>query len=467
MQDFTEGPITKQVVSFSIPLLMGNFLQTFSSMITAMFVGKILGEEALAATTTCMPILFLFISLLMGIALATNILMAQAYGMKDLGIVRKVMANSFLASTFLCILVTLVSLIFAGDIIALFRTPTEVRPLATLFFRIIAAGLLIQFLFNWYSGLLRGLGNSKIPLYTLLISTVFTVILVPFFIIILKIGIVGAGLGAIIANLIGLIWGYFYSVKKYPIFDMRTWDYKPDWQMLKKMVIVGFPATLQMMVTSFAGALILGLVNSFDNKDLTAAAGAGMQIDQIAFLPAMTIGMAISSMIGQNFAIGKFDRIKKILTSSLLLSVAISVILNILIYIFAEPLGHLFNNKKETIAFSTEYLRIVSFTYIAYSLMFAFQGVIRGAGATMASLMITTIAVVGFRIPLSWYLSQHTTLQETGIWWGILLSTLVGVLLSWGYYLLGGWKKMRLMEKRDPKKSEAEAETLSNPQFME
>ncbi len=467
MRDFTQGPITKQVVAFSLPLLLGNLLQTLGSVITTVFIGKILGEESLAAATSCMPILFLFISLLMGVAIATNILIAQAYGIKEMGLVKKVMSNSFLASIGLCILITAFSLIFADKILELFRTPPDVKPLAVLFFRIIAGGLLIQFMYNWFSGLLRGLGNSKIPLYILILSTALTLILVPFFIIVLKIGIAGAALGAILANLAGMIWGYFYSIKKYPMFDMTKWDYKPDWTILKKIVVVGFPATMQMMVTSFAGALILGLVNSFGNKDLTAAFGAGMQADQIAFLPAMTLGMAISSMIGQNLAAGKFDRIKKFLYSALIISVSISAVLNILIFIFADTLGYMFNNKAETVALSAHYFRIISFTYVAYSLMFAFQGVIRGAGDTMASLIITAIAVIGFRMPLSWYLSQHTSLAENGIWWGMLFSTFIGVILSWGYYLLGRWKKMRLVERSKPEKTEAEADTLSNPQFME
>jgi putative MATE family efflux protein len=251
-----------------------------------------------------------------------------------------------------------------------------------------------------------------------------------------------------------------YTSKKNPFFKIHEWDFTIEKNIIKRIFIIGTPASLQMIIMSFAGTVIISLVNKF-GIDVTAAYGISMQTDMMAFLPSLTISIAITSMVGQNLSAGKHDRVKQIFDYGTLLSVSIALVIFILVYSFPYQIARIFNkdpNASASVIYHVAiYLKIVSFSYVGIALIFSTMGVVRGSGDTMAIFILTFISAVLFRIPLSWLLSQKTSLNEKGIWIAILISTYITVILNYVYYRSGRWKKAALLHTTAIKEEQAKA----------
>ncbi|MFH1824773.1 MAG: MATE family efflux transporter [Candidatus Firestonebacteria bacterium] len=458
MKDFTQGSVPKQLFSFAVPLLLGNFLQSAIEFMNMFWVGRLLGHKAIAAVATSLPIVFFLISALIGLSVATNIIVAQAYGSKNFKFMEKVFSNSFMTNLALCVVISFVAFFFSSGLLGLVNCPLEIKPQANSFFRIIIIGLSFNFIYNWYSGILRGLGDSKTPLYILILNAIINFISVPIFI--RFFGLNGAPIANIGAGIISGIVGYIYTSKKNPFFKVHSWDFTVEWDIIKKIFTLGIPASLQMVIMSFAGAVIISLVNKF-GLEVTAAYGICMQVDQMAFLPSLTIGIAITSMVGQNLSAGKFDRIKQIFYYGTIMAAILSLTSFILVYSFPEQIAKVFNKDPKAsasvIKYVVGYIRITSFGYIGIALMFCIMGVVRGSGDMMAIFILTFISAVMFRIPLSWILSQKTALAEKGIWIAILISIYVTLILDYIYYKSGRWKKVKLIHLYEAQEEQSKA----------
>ncbi|MDD5529094.1 MAG: MATE family efflux transporter [bacterium] len=443
MRDFTEGSVIKQLVHFSIPMLLTNLLQAMYEIVDAMWVGKLIGHKAFAAVSVTMPIFFLLLSAMIGLTIATTILAGQAFGSKNMRLLSKVLTNSFLGTGLICVVISAIGIIFSENLLTLVNTPPEIRKDAHTFFVIMVAGIVPMFGYNWFSGVLRGLGDAKTPLYLLIVSSLINITLVP---VLIKgvgpfpaLGITGAALGTIISSIIMLFVAYFFVLRKHPLLNIRKWDFALDKEIWRKIFVIGIPVSLQMIVVSLSGTLIMSLVNTF-GVQMTAAYGIGMQLDQLAFMPAMAIGMSVSSMVAQNLGAKRYDRVREITKLSILLSLAMSLVFFIIFYTFPTQVASFFTKESSVLVLTKEYIRIVSFTYFIFSIMFALQGVVRGAGDTMYMLIFGLIGFVGVRYPLAYALTKFTTMREYGIWVAILISTFVGLVLNYWYYRSGRWR---------------------------
>ena len=459
MKDFTTGSIPKQLLAFAVPLLLVNFLQTFIEVMNMFWVGRILGHEAIAAVATSLPILFLLISVLIGLSIAANIIVAQAYGAKNIKYMEKTFANSLIMSVALCVVVSAGGIIFSNQLLTLINCPPEIKGQASSYFKVVLVGLSFMFIYNWYSGIQRGLGDAKTPLYILMLNAALNLCLVP--LLIKRFGLNGAAFANIISGIISTVAGYFYASAKNPFFNVREWDFSIDWSIIKKLFGIGIPASLQMIIISIAGFAIMHIVNGYGAL-VTAAAGIGQQCDQLAILPAMSIGLAVTSMAGQNLSAGKMDRVKQVLKYGLLLSLSISIIFTLFIYFFPHQIASVFTRDKqsavEIIPHVVGYLGITCFSYIGFAMVFTIMGVVRGAGDTVGILILSFISAVLFRIPLAWYLSSKTTLGENGIWLAILITSYITAFLNFGYYKLGRWKTIKLLHGREQAKVMVEEE---------
>jgi len=452
VRDFTSGSILRQVITFSIPLIAGNFFLSAYNIINMIWVGRLLGHEAVAAISAAMPILFLFPSFLIGLSMAANILIAQAYGRKDMVLLGKVLSNSFSVMLIICLALTVAGIFLRDVLLGLVNAPPAIRPMASAFLGITFIGFLPGFFFNWMNGTLRGLGDSKTPLKILFLATLLNISLVPLLIAgpgpFPALGLTGAAWGSITANILAGIWGYRYIARKNPIFNIRKWDFTTDRLLVKKIFSIGIPASLQMIVVSLSGVFILSLVNKW-GTEVTAAYGIGMQIDQLAFLPAMSIGIAVTSMAGQNLGAQLFERVEQATRIALFLSLAIAACFCALVYIFPYQIGSVFLKQAGANLVVLDhvviYYRWIGFCYLGYAVMFTLQGVVRSSGDTVALLVLALISLVLVRVPLAYFLSQKAGFGENGIWMGILFSTFIGIILSYAYYKTGRWKRKQLM----------------------
>ena len=449
MKDFTKGSIPGQLLAFAVPLFIGNFLQTFIEAMNMFWVGRLLGHEAIAAVATSLPILFFLISCLIGLSVAANIIVAQAYGAKDIKYMEKTFANSLLLSLALCVLISAVGVVFSRRLLLLINCPPEILPQADSFFKVVILGLSFIFVYNWYSGIQRGVGDAKTPLYILMLNAALNLVLVP--LLVRRIGLNGAAVANIIAGALSVLAGDFYASRKNPFFNVREWDFTVEWEIIAKLFKIGVPASLQMLIISFAGFAVMHIVNGF-GAVVTAAAGIGQQCDGLAFLPAMSVGLAVTSMAGQNLSAGQDARVRETLKYGLLLSSAVSLVFTALIFSFPDRIASLFNRDEaaaaEIIPHVVAYLRIVCFSYLAFAGVFSIMGVVRGAGDTVGILALSFVSAVLFRVPLAWFLSSRTSLGERGIWVAILATSYITLALNYAYYRLGRWKDVKVLHRR-------------------
>lgn len=444
MRDFTEGSIPSQLLYFTVPMFLANLLQAMSSIIDAIWVGRLLGHQSFAAVSSTVPVIFFLVSAIIGLTIATNVLVGQAFGSKDMDFLSKVLTNSFISTGVICLFLTLAGLVFSRQLLSLLNTPADIREQSHLFFTIAVSGMIITFAYNWFGAILRGLGDAKTPLMLLVIMTCLNIIFVPSLILGLgplpRLGLAGAPLGTIIANLVMLGISYYFVLRKHVLLNIRKWDYSIDWGIIKQIFVIGVPAAMQMALVSIGGILLVSLVNKF-GSDVTAAYGIGVQLDQLSTLPAMAIGMSVSSMVAQNLGAEKYDRVREILKYSIIFVLVSTVFFFALIYGFPRMIISIFTKESAVSSLALGYIRIVSFSYFILGIMFVLQGILRGAGDTMYMFIFSLIGLVIVRYPAAYVLSGYTSLSFRGIWFGIVISSLVGFTLSITYYYSGRWRK--------------------------
>ena len=452
MKDFTEGSLARQVIDFTMPIMLGNVLMSAYGIINLIWVGRLLGHKAVAAVAASLPIIMLLPAFLIGLGMATNVLIAQAFGRKDKAMLRKILSNSFFSSILFCLLISVVALIFRHELIELVQAPVEIRDMALSYLTIMIASLVFHFFINWMNGMLRGLGDATTVVKILIMLAVFNVTFVPLFIKgfgpLPPLGVAGAAWGSTLAAVASGIIGYFYLLRFNPYINMRNWDYSLDWHIIREVFVIGVPASLQMLVVSLAGVIIVSLVNRYGTA-VTAAFGIGMQVDMLATIPFISIGMASTTIAGQNLGAQNMDRVYQTTRISIYVGLAIALVCTLVLLIFSEHIGALFLKesleKARVLSLVRDYYQWMAFIFPCFAIIFAIQGVLRSAGDTMALLALSFIAMFIIRIPLAYFLAGPVGFRQDGIWMAMLASSTLAVFLNWLYYKKGPWKKKKLM----------------------
>jgi putative MATE family efflux protein len=407
-----------------------------------------------AAISASLPIIMLMPAILFGLGMATTVLIAQAIGRKDTALLRKILANSFFTSILFCLLISIIALLLRSQLLDWVHAPQEIRNMALSYLTITMATLVFQFFVNWMAGMLRGLGDAKTVVKMLILLTVFNIVFVPLFISgigpLPPLGVAGAAWGTALAAVATGIIGYIYLLRHNPYINMHSWDYSLDWHIIREVFVIGVPASLQMIVISLAGVLILSLVNSY-GTDVTAAFGIGLQIDMLATIPAMSIGMAATSIAGQNLGAQKLDRVFQTLRISVFFGLAIALACTTILTIFPHHIGAIFLKEsaenENVLNLVGGYYHWMAFIFPCFAVIFVIQGVLRSAGDTMALLVLSFIALIVIRIPLAHLLAGPFGFKQNGIWMAMLFSSALAVGLNWLYYKGGRWKKKRILGK--------------------
>ena len=437
MQDLTVGKVPKVILTFAIPLLLGNVFQQLYNVVDSIIVGNYLGKEALGAVGASFPIIFTLISLVIGIAMGTTIIISQYFGAKDMNNVRKAIDTMFFVLGIASVIVTAVGLYFSEDIFRLIKLPEEIIPQAKLYFNIYIGGAILMFGFNGTNAILRGLGDSKTPLVLMVISSVTNVILDYLFVVVFKWGIEGVAIATLISQGGAFISGMIYLNKYHSFININFLKLDFDKFIFKKSLFIGLPTGLQQMFVAMGMLALFRIVNDF-GTDVIAAYSVAGRIDSFAILPAMNFAAALSTFVGQNLGANKIERVKKGMISTLVMSSVVSIVISLIAVFFGENLMGWFTNDPKVIAFGYDYLVIVSSFYIVFSSMFVVNAVFRGAGATIVPMFITLFALWLVRIPISLFLSKQ--MGEIGIWWGVPIAWGFGVICSSIYYFMGKWK---------------------------
>jgi putative MATE family efflux protein len=446
-QDFTQGSIPRHLIAFSLPMFLGNVLQALYNTVDSIWVGRYLGKEGLASVSVSFPIIFAVVALAMGIGMATTTLVAQYSGARDTAMVRKSIANSLLLTLVVGGLSSALGVIFRRELLALINTPAEIMDWAADYLGIILGGVFATFVYNLVSAVMRGLGDSRTPLKFLAYATVLNIILDPLLIFGIGpfpyMGVSGAALATIIAQAFSGALGIRHMMRLGYLTRNRE-DWRVDFRLVRLTFGIGLPAGVQQVIVSLGMLTMTSLVNTFGST-VTAAFGVGGRLDQFAFMPAMTMGLAVTALVGQNLGARKFERVKEVVRWSILMTVGITSVVSLVALVFPVPLLSTFTSDPEVLKEGIGYLRVLAFAYIPYALMFMLSGILRGAGDTVPSMLISIVTLWCVRIPLAMRFSK--TMGSRGIWLGLAISPAIGAGLNYLYFLSGRWRTRAVTRK--------------------
>lgn len=438
MNDLTVGKEGSLILKFALPMLLGNIFQQLYNIVDSIIVGNFIGKEALAAVGASFPIIFAFLSLIIGIASGSTIVISQYFGAREIEKVKRTIDTLFIFLFFASILISIVGIIFSEDIFRLLQLPEEIIPQARVYFNIFIGGVIVSFGFNGTSAVLRGLGDSKTPLYFLIISTFFNIGFDLLFVLVFKWGIAGVAIATVLAQAGAFITAIVYLNRTHKIIQFSLINLIFDKDIFKKSIRIGLPTGIQQTFVAIGMTALISIVNTF-GTNVIAAYSVVMRIGSLATLPAMNFGAALSTFVGQNIGARKMERVKSGFISTLKMSSGVSIAMSAFILLGSSFLMNLFTNDSEVIKYGKEYLMIVGGFYVVFSAMFTISGVMRGAGDTLIPMFFSLISLWVIRIPSAWFLSKH--FGEVGIWWSMPLGWFVGLILAYSYYLTGNWKK--------------------------
>ena len=466
--ELTQGPIGKTLLTFALPTLASSILQSLNGTINAIWVGRFLGEDALAATSNANMIMFLLMAFVFGFGMAATVLIGQAFGRRDFDGARRVVGTAVGFFVFVAVGIAIAGWIFAPALLKLLATPAGAAPLALAYLRVIFIAIpAILILVVLMMGM-RGAGDSMTPLWFMIVAVVLDSGLNPVFILGLgpapKLGIAGSATATVIANfgaLIGLI-AYIYA-RDLPL-RLRGSELRYlfcNWSLLKTIVVKGIPRGLQMIVISGSALALIGLVNR-EGVDTTAAFGVAMQLWTYLQMPAMALGAAVSAMVAQNIGAGKWDRVSAITRSGVTYALLITGVLVVLLAIADKPALALFLGEHSPALPIARHIQLLAtWSFLLFGVTLVLFGTVRANGAVVGPLIILAIGLVPIRLGFAF--GAYSWLKADSLWLSFPVSSLANMLMGIGFYLHGGWKKARMEIPRQPlDEQEAVEEALAD-----
>jgi len=446
MQDLTTGKEGKLIFQFAAPMLIGNIFQQLFSVVDSIVVGNFVGKEALAAVGASFPIIFMMVSLITGIVMGTTVVVSQYFGAKDLEKVKRAIETMYVYTAAAGIVVTAAGLIFAKPLLHLIGLPEDIMPQATQYLRIFFSGIIIFFGYNGTSAVLRGLGDSKTPLYFLIIATVSNIILDLLFVAVFKWGVAGAAYATLLANGIAFGLAIFWLNKTHKLVRIAIKGLHFDGEIFRHSIRIGLPTGIQQTFVALGSLALMGIVNTF-GTNVIAGFTVASRLDSLAMVPAMSFSSALSTFVGQNIGANKTERIRTGLISTIRMAGIVTIVTTIVIVLWGNLIMGMFTRDPEVIKIGGQYLTIVSIFYFLFTLMFIYNGVMRGAGDTFIPMFFSLISLWIIRIPLAYFLSGKIGSQ--GIWWAIPAGWFIGMTLSFIYYKTGRWKAKAVVKYKE------------------
>jgi putative MATE family efflux protein len=451
-----EGPIAKTLFLFSLPILFGNVLQTLNGSINTVWIGRFLGETALAATSNANIIMFFLISAIFGLAMASVILIGQNLGAKRVDEAKKVVGTSVVFFLLLSLIVAAIGLLFSSTILDWMNTPPDAKTLAVSYTRIIFAGVPFIFGFNLVMAVLRGSGDAKTPFYFLLLSAVLDVGLNPLLIQgygpFPRMGIAGSATATFIAQFVSLVLLILHLYRKQYFLRITRADLhllRLDWRIIRTTVQKGVPMGLNMIVVSVSNLILIHLVNSY-GSEAAAAFGVAMQISSYVQMPAMAVGGAATSMAAQNIGAGLWARVSRITWTGVGFNVGLTGLLVLLLHWFnREALSLFLPPAGKAIELGIHINDITLWSFIIFGIFNVVAGVVRSSGAVVVPLVISFIALLFVRNPLAAYFGHAYGFDS--IWWSFPIGFTVAAGLNVLYYRFGNWKKARMVGRPEPR----------------
>lgn len=438
LKDMTTGSPVKLLLTFTLPMLIGNLIQQLYNIVDSIIVGNYIGANALAAVGATGSVNFLFFSLCSGMAAGIGIVIAQYLGAKNEEYVKRSIANAVYVMLAAALVMSLLGFFLARPMLIVLNTPNDILNDAVLFMQTTSLGIMAISAYNCISAILRSLGDSTTPLVFLALSIVVNIGLDFLFVLAFHWGVFGTAVATIIAQAVAALGSLIFALVKNPYFRIPKEFMVPDRYIIQKCVRLGFPVALQSSMISISCIVLQSVVNSFGST-VVAAFTATSRIEQLVQQPYNSLGMALSTYTGQNIGAGKIDRVRKGYRKSFL----IMGIFTLCMLPMAQLGGHfligMFVNDAQVISLGANSLRITSLCYLPLGMIYISRGLLNGAGDTIYSFINGIIEMAG-RIGLAGPLTKIGGIGVWGVWWATALTWLITGIASWLRYLQGKWK---------------------------
>ncbi|MBD9225047.1 MAG: MATE family efflux transporter [Clostridiales bacterium] len=394
--DMTQGSITKHLINFSLPLLLGNLFQQLYNMVDTWVVGNYVSNEAFSAVGTVGPVINTLIGFFLGLSSGAGVVISQYYGAGREEKVRQAVHTALMLTLVLGVVFTAAGIAMTPLMLQLMKTPAEVAPEQAAYLRIYFAGVMGLLLYNMGSGILRAVGDSRRPFYFLVVSAVLNTVLDLLFVIKFHMGVEGVAYATIIAQAVSALLTLWVLMRAEGGIQLELRALRLTWSVLRQIVAVGIPAALQMAITAFSNVFVQSYINYF-GPDCMSGWTAYTKVDQLVILPVQSISMANTTFVGQNLGVGDTPRAKKGVRISLWLSVAVTAVLLIPVLLFAPDLTAFFNSKAEVVSYGALLLRLLSPFYFFFCINQIYAGALRGAGNSQMPMWIMLGSFVVFR----------------------------------------------------------------------
>src|SRR5690625_715413 len=440
--DFTQGNILKQLIAFSAPVMLTNLLQTSYQFVDSLWIGNLLGAEALGAVAISSTIIFTVLSFVIGMNNAALTILSQQKGKKNKEGLKRYLNAFVVILMSLSLLLGMLGFVFSEFLLNLMGTPDSLMANAKDYLQINFLGMLFLFGYNFISTVLRALGDSRTPMRFVTIAVLLNIVLDPLFIAVFNLGIKGAAYATVISQGSAFLYGFIYVlVKRLAPFSMPTLPSKSEVGLILNL---GIPSGLQMAVISAGSAAIMSVVTSFGGA-VVGGFGAAQRLDKLITLPAQALGTSVSSMAGQNIGVGNWNRVKRIAKNAVLYNLSIMGAIAIIVVLVAEYGVRLFIQEENAVTFGTQYLQIIALCFPFLGINFVLNGIVRASGAMYQVLILNIISFWILRYPLTAFFA--TVSGEIGIAIGMGSSFIISSLVAFLYFRYGKWREKELFKK--------------------
>lgn len=433
----TEGSIWKKILFFSIPLILGNLFQQLYNTVDSIIVGNYIGSEALAAVGSSGSLINLLIGFCIGASAGAGVVIAQFYGAQDREGVRKAVHTTIAIAIAAGAVLTVVGIVATPILLKAMGTPQEVFDQASIYLKVYFGGILFSVVYNMSVGILNAVGNSKRSLVYLMIAATSNIFLDLLFVVVLKMGIVGAAIATDISQLLSCIFIILFLVRSEDVYRVKLKDIRCYDNLLGKILKIGLPTGVQNIVISLSNVIVQSSVNSFGAVAMAGFA-AYIKVDGFNILPVLSFSMAATTFVGQNVGAGRLDRVKKGMYVSVAMGIIYTVCTGILLLTFAPQVIGVFTQNGKVVEYGVYIMKFFCPFYWMLGILHILAGTIRGTGKTMQAMVVFLFSLCIFRVLWIWG-AMSVSHKIGGVMLGYPLSWLVGLVMILIYVWKGNW----------------------------
>lgn len=434
-RNLTEGKIGKSLILFSLPMIMGNMLQQLYNVADTLIVGRTIGAAALSAVGSSYTLMVLLTSIIIGLCMGSSVVFAQLYGARRMDDLKTGIVNSLGFIFIVAFVIMAASFLLLDKFIVWLNVPAEAAEFTKEYLQVIFTGIMAVYVYNFFTSVLRSIGNTVVPLIFLAVSSLMNILLDIVFIVSFNMGVAGAAWATVISQIFSGAGIMIYFFKKARWLCPQKKHLRYDKSLLSYIISNSSLTAIQQSIMNFGILMVQGLVNSFGFY-ASAAFAAVVKIDAFAYMPAQDFGNAFSTFIAQNFGGKKTERIHKGTRTAFGMSVIFCIAASACVCIFAEQLMLIFVKSEETeiIRIGVQYLRIEGAFYAGIGILFLLYGFYRGLGRAGMSIVLTVISL-GSRVLLAYALSAVPSIGMLGIWWSVPIGWFLADLFGIWYYM--------------------------------